>query len=442
MITRILVKFEYFVLVMYLFLIRLPVAIGFRQNPAVRLVFIMPLLTITVYRLFVTLVQGKLHLDKPIFILFGLYSSFLSFAYLRTALSGVMPVSTVVGNWLIWLTIALFGLTFFGKSTDEKTRYQYRRGIFMAFGFYILLNFGLYLIGYHSPETLYTGNFKATLLANFGIAATRVIFPTASGINSFGTTIGVFLVASFAILKFKTSPKFDKVIALLGGLSSFCIILLTDSRGALAFSFFTIFMLLLLPKKLFPALKWLPFLTPLIPIGLFIFLNLLPGSITSILSRSQNDLANMSNRITIWNAIIQNLTSPQPDHLWGYGYRGQVVSEISSQYASLFSSYVSEEIASAHNFLLQSVLEVGYVGTGIFLLLLGLLLQRLALLAQQSKFDHTPTVLLFMLVYFILMGTTEATLSSDFQEAFTLFLLILFATAATSKPFEIQPLPS
>jgi O-antigen ligase len=431
-------KLEYLVLILLLILIRFPVAIGFRQNPTVRFIFIIPLLIATSYRLFVTLAQGKLHLNKEIFSLFGLYCCFLSFAYLRTAISGVMPVSTVLGNWLIWITIALFSLTLFGRITDEKTVYRYRRGIFIAFGIYVLLNVGLHFSGFRSPEILYTRPFGAALLTNFGIATSRVIFPTASGINSFGTMMGALLVASLATVKIKATPRFDKLIALFGGSSSLIIMLLTDSRGALAFSAVTIFLIIFLPKKMFPTLKWIPFLTPLIPIGLYIFLNLLPVSITSYLSRSQNDISNMSNRITIWQTITSDLATLKPEHLWGYGYRGQVVSEVSRQYASLFSAYLSDEVASAHNFLLQSILEVGYIGTIIFLILLSLLIKRLSILAYQSKFDHTPMFMLFILIYYILMGTTEAIFSTDFQEAFTIFLLILFGTGATTRPYENQ----
>ena len=148
------------------------------------------------------------------------------------------------------------------------------------------------------------------MLTSIGINTNRVLFPTAGGLNSFGTTAGIRLVSSFIILTSKNrNRKLDKIIALFGGLSSLAIILLADSRGAIAYSFLIMLLNLFLPKMYYGLLRLIPIIAPLLPVVMITVLNLLPGTLISALSRSGSDLANMSNRLIIWDIILKQLSN-------------------------------------------------------------------------------------------------------------------------------------
>lgn len=429
MIKRYLLYPEYWILLISLLLLRLPVALGERQNPAVRLIFILPILGISMYLLFVSAHKKRILFDKKIFLLFSAFATLLSIGFIRTGLNGIFLVTTILGNWLVWITIAVFSFALFISAPNEKVRYQYRRGFILAFGIYILLNFALYLLGFEPPEKHVQTNSTGILLGTLGVHIQRVVFPTSTGFNTFGSIVGTFTVASVAILTHRASARLDKMIAILGGLCSFVIIFLTDSRAALALSTLLILTIFLLPQKLYPKLKYIALVAPLLPVILILVINLLPAELASGLSRSGSDFSNMSNRMTIWQIVLDEFKHFTPLHLFGFGYRGQVSAGLSEQYAYFFSSYAEGGQASSHNFFLQSIIETGYIGTLVFIFLLYVMISKLARFSIRNKYDHTPRTTLFILIYCILAGTTESVLSPDFQELFVLFLMICAASS-------------
>ena len=68
-----------------------------------------------------------------------------------------------------------------------------------------------------------------------------------------------------------------------------------------------------------------------------------------------------------------------------------MVSGVSQLYAYLFASYTNDEIASANNFLLQNVLEIGYIGGVIFIILLFVLIRNISRASQTATNDYTPS---------------------------------------------------
>ena len=437
-IKRYLINIDYWVLLSCLLLLRLPVALGYRQNPAARLLFLLPLVLVSAKNLLLTLFKSRIRFSKSLLILFLFYSLILALAFFRNILSDIYPTSTILGNLFIWVIIAIFGFTLFTTAPDEQTRFVYRRGIFIAISLYFIFNFVMYSFGFQSPEVLYLRQPKAALLNSFGIHINRVLFPTAQGINSFGSTAGIGWVACFVILTMPGSKRVDRILAVFGGLSSLAIIISTDSRGALAYTSLLIILILFLPKMIHDLLRWLPVIAPLLPLTLLFVLRLLPETVVSTLSRSGSDLANMSNRLVIWNIVLDELVNFKWIHLIGFGYRGQVLSGLSSSYSYLFTAWTSNEIASAHNSLLQSVLDVGYLGSILFIALLFLLMKKLAQTTQHDRKDYTPKAMLFVLAYLVLSGITEAVFSTDYQEIFTVFI---FIWAATGTMYEGLPRP-
>ena len=428
-IKRYIVQFDYWVLISILLLLRLPVALGYRQQPVVRMLFLLPLVAVTLKNIVLTLYKAKFHFNKLLLILFSLFALILALAFIRTARSTIFPASTIFGNMFIWMIVAAFGFTLFATAPSVEVKRDYRRGIFFAINLYFIFNAIFHFVGIRSPEILYLSQTKAAMLTSIGINTNRVLFPTAGGLNSFGTTAGLGLVSSLVIITSKNvNRKFDKFLSLFAVLITIAIILLADSRGALAYSILVLFLILFLPKIYYKLLAIIPIVAPLLPVAMITILNLLPSTLISTLSRSGSDLANMSNRLVIWDIILKHLSNFSWVSLIGYGYRGQVVSGVSHLYAYLFTSYTNDEVASAHNFLLQNVLEIGYIGAVIFIILLFVLIRNLSRANQTATNDYTPKAMLFVLIYLILSGITEAVFSPDYQEVFTVFILIWTAT--------------
>lgn len=433
---RFLTTVDYWVLIASILLVRMPVALGFRQNAAARLLFISPIIFVVIKNLYFSLHKEKWRFRSKSFYLFLFYCLLLIISFIRTLILKTFPANVILGNFLIWIITVVFGLTLFLTAKNEETKENYRRAIFISISLYFTFNFFLYIIGYDSPEHLYLIQYPAKLLSSIGITSNRILFPSASGINSFGATAGIGLVSNFVIFSQKNKMS-DKFLSLVGGISSLSIILLTDSRGALAFSIATISLFLVLPKKLYPALQILPFFAPLLPLFLIFILNLLPEQIITVLSRESGDLSNVSNRLTIWNIILSELKNFKLIHLIGYGYRGQVISGLASSYAYIFYSYTSQDVATAHNFLLQNILEIGYIGAIIFLIFLKTIMSNLAHWVKINSMDYISKCSLFVLVYLLFIGITEAVLSPDYQEVFVILLLL-----STSVLTNVRTIPN
>ena len=151
-IKRFIVQFDYWVLISILLLLRLPVALGYRQQPVVRMLFLLPLVAVTLKNIVLTLYKAKFCFNKLLLILFSLFAVLLTFAFIRTALSNVFPASTVFGNMFIWMIITAFGFTLFATVPSEEVKRDYRREIFFAINIYFIFNAVFHFVGLRSPE--------------------------------------------------------------------------------------------------------------------------------------------------------------------------------------------------------------------------------------------------------------------------------------------------
>lgn len=414
-----------------LLLLRLPVAFGYRQSIAIRALFLAPLVPLLWKTTIRVLHRKRLSLHPRISVLLYLYTGVVSISFLRTFLDGSVSRSVVLGNFSAWFIIAFLAPALFGLSQNKIAILL--KAVFLALWSYVTLNVILYLIGITSPEQLYFKPYSAVMLSAMGLNTNRVLFPTASGINAFGAIGGALLCASMAIVMRKSSGSLWKLLGALGVLIGLFTVLATDSRAALFFSVLTGLVIGIVPRRALPAFRFLPYLTPLLPILFFVTLTMTQSVLPERLARGNNSLANMSNRVEIWRLVTAELQEINPIHFIGYGYRGQVVSGLSMRYIHFFESYARAETASAHNIVLQSVLEIGYLGTLTLLVLLSLVIGTLVRTTYLPHIGHFMWPILAILVYMILLGTTGPSFSPDYQELQIVFLLCVSATAALGR---------
>jgi len=131
----------------------------------------------------------------------------------------------------------------------------------------------------------------------------------------------------------------------------------------------------------------------------------------------------LTNRTIIWKFVVNDLEKFKIIHLVGYGFRGQIISEISRNYACLFSSYTNSIYSPSHNFWLQLILDIGYFGVIITIVLLVYLILKLTRLFVIER-DYGYFAFLNILIYLISVGSLESSISPDWHSTFILLIFI------------------
>lgn len=442
---------NFWLIVFSLSIFRLPIAFGYRFSFPALYFGILPFAAGIIFNLLVVSKQ-KMHpaFNKRNFILFCFFVLLWIVALLRTYFrESTDDAFFTFGVLVSWLILGLFLLLAFSV-TDESQHNELIGALIYGLGFFVFLNIALYFLGIDPPGSLYLADYPAQMLSFVGISQYRVLFPMASGINSFGTVSGAAMVGLFFLFK-KSTNNLEKI--LLFFLVVFCLlaILFTDSRGALFFSLMTIG-LFLLPRKIFRYTRWIPFL-----ISIFILLIIVipTGSLAKWLpdlsrpdsvwqnpneidvnDQCEKFLANseglFSNRSIIWRFAINKLGTFNLEQLIGFGFRGQYYSGLISNYACLFKSYAFPQFASLHQIWLQVVFDTGYLGFLFILALLILVVRESSVYNPTSKFSGN-FALASMICYLVLSGTLEATITPDAIVLFFTLTYILISFSFSKK---------
>lgn len=443
---------NFWLVVFSLSIFRLPIAFGYRFIFPALFLGIIPYAAGILFNLMVLLKNKKRAiLNKRNFILLCLFATLWIIALSRAfSKDSTIDAWFIMGILVSWLVLGIF-IFFVFLITDEIQHNELIGALIYALGFYVFLNLALYFFGINPPGTLYLADYPAQMLSIVGISKYRVLFPMASGINSFGTVSGAAMIGLFFLFK-KSTNTLEKI--LLFFLIVFCLlaILFTDSRGSLLFSLMTIG-LFLLPKKVFRYARWIPFL-----ISIFmLFIIVIPaGSLAKWLpdlSRPEtvwqkpneitvNDqceklLTNseglFSNRSIIWRFAITELGSFHLEQLVGFGFRGQYYSGLNSNYSCLFKSYAFPQFASLHQIWLQLVFDTGYLGFLFTLALMILVVRELSVYNSASKFSGN-FALASISCYLVLSGTLEATITPDAIILFFTLTSILISFSFSRNP--------
>lgn len=430
-------------------LIRFPVALGFRYNLIVRSIALPLIVSIILINLFyIKKYEIKFLFNKWMLIIFTLFLVFWIQAIIRSMLNDIYP--RFLYDLLILVYIVILGfyfLTIFIIFREQSTRAVLIKSMIYGYSIYVLVNLVMHLIGLEPENTLYLTDYPTQMLTFLGLQTRRVLFPMADGINNFGLVSGATLVGLVTILQ-KNIKGWERLFVVFQILVCLSVIMLADSRGALLFSSIAI-AFTFIPKKVFPAFKWIPIAVSVIPFFLFAFT---PASLikySGFLNRSSSNwnpsVAShteracvesmqysgniLSNRTVIWSKVISDLSNFKPVHLIGYGFRGQVVSGISSQYACLFASYMDKIVAGSHNIWLQICLDIGYLGFFVAVFFLAYVMINLQHLLKKDW--HSVLALISIVSYTIMIGSLESSLSPDF---FEIFILLIFITAIVLVP--------
>lgn len=311
------------------------------------------------------------NISRSRFFLVFVYVVFEIIAFIRSGVLGVMDFGTVIkfiGISTSLIFFLLFSISNLKNSEDLK---YFMRAIIYSFSFLIFLNFTLYLIGINpyisGNEYIYVSD--GVLLSSVGLKISSAIYPLEAGPKLLGSIIVfVGVISIISIVK-----RFKLIFFLPILLLTILMILLSDARLYLAVLLLFVFIspfYKIISSKIF--LQSYLIIFPLIPILiLFIasYVAELPG--IEVLSRSADDnISSLSGRTLIWSSISNEIQEFNIQLLYGYGASGTINSGINNEVAHVFlGGWENTGVKTAHNSILQQLLDKGLIGVVIFLLM-------------------------------------------------------------------------
>ncbi len=363
--------------------------------------------------------------DSSFQIALGLVGAMMVVSYFRAALAGSVPAPEAVHQALLLITVVLFGLTVFRRGTPADHGAEY---LLAAVGIYLLANALLHLAGWKgSVSDDVVAGVTARMLSSFGILTERTLFPSAGGLNNFGAVAGLAIAGGIVQIGHARSTALRVVAALIVSVGLY-VVLRTDSRAALIFSLLVGIGVSLIPTRALRVARFGAAVIPMLPFALFasaVLIATLIGS--SAFVRNPQEIYSLGSRAIIWAAIGAELSGFSPTHLVGFGYFGQTQSTIVQYFGDVVGAGYDTGRLTAHNMVLQQVLDIGYVGALAVLSLFWFALSRIDRVAKSQR-----KLVVALLLYLLLSGVTEATPTPYYRECFVLFLLLITFVLSSS----------
>ena len=206
---------------------------------------------------FLNLRTFSLNLSPYKFSVLLLFIVLLLFALLT---SYVISSIGIVGlaKYLFWLGFTLlFCWVYFLSKYNKQELIENIDYLLLSVVIFIFINFFMYLAGFENVKQIHEyGYGTSAILRSLGIEANRVMFPLASGLNSYGTLLAIGAIYSAAKLT-NSSHRIWHLLSLAVAVWS---LLLLDSRSALAVAVIGIFVV------------WLPIHYRIFSLGFKIFI--------------------------------------------------------------------------------------------------------------------------------------------------------------------------
>lgn len=375
----------------------------------------------------------EIDFDSKIAILGLIYFLLIIVAIFRTSLQ--KPYLLLFIYQLI--TFLIFGLS--AKCALKVNEQYYLKYVFNGLILYLGVNVIFQLFGLTNQTENYLRAYDAVMLSLLNIKCSRIYYPLSEGINAFGMVGGAGFVISAAalidIVKKKSKDILGWVIACFGVGISLLIVLTTDSRGALLFLLITAGITLLLPK--IAKATYVGLLLLIQPAILFLKGGFLQNlAILAPLIRFGTDV--LSGRTTIWQSAIRPLFEFKWIHLVGYGLYGQQKSGIVSAYKDLFVSYVYTNEISLHNFSLQMIYDLGYIGLLVVFLLLFFISKNLVKQIKSHPENREKMQAISIMIYILLIGSVSVIPAFYARELFFMFIFVWIAAGSNIKTGDKQ----
>lgn len=380
--------------------------------------------------------RGRWHAGAWLLLALG-YVSLLMIAGARGGYVGTLTQNVVLKETAQILLLALLALLAFVRESDPQRRRRHLGALCWAPVVYVAVNIVLHRVGIVAPRSGYRCEgcqLEATMLHALGVASIRIQFPLASGVNAFGPICAIALAVSATLaLRGERRP-----IAVAGTIASLYAILAIDSRGALLFGLLATALVHFTPRARRRGLGWIAIALPVLPLLLVATIGALSSSaaVGGLSRTGDSDITTGTGRTVVWKEVAEVLARPRVDNVFGYGARGQLTTGASVNYAYLFAGQLEPLAAHAHNMLLQTGLDLGWVGMTCLLLLATVMLPRYA----RRSADPYYLALLGATLAVLLVGIVDVAGTPESPDSFAWWLMAIFpAMRARDGPRHDEP---
>lgn len=321
----------------------------------------------------------------------------------------------------------VFFVTYFTRSyiiqfLEDKNRIlQLVVILVVPFLIFAILNLVLFFLDIKNENKFAYGN--SVTLQSLGVYFERVSFYLVSGINSYGAVVGMFLsimLTYLLLIRRYWLSYFSCFIFLL-------ILLFTDTRAALFFSVLSFLITFLFYKEIIKIKysKWLIYIMIVGPFLLILTLGMFGSE--SVLLRDGEDFQSGNSRLLIWIISLNDLAQFKWIHLFGYGEIGIQFSSSLNEFSKLLNTE-DLYLLHPHNALIVSIVDNGYIGALIFIILMYSTLKK-----NEIGWKYHNKIQILILVFFIyniFIGITETIYGlyyQSFYTAFYVFVILQFA---------------
>lgn len=330
-------------------------------------------------------------------------------AYVR-ALAYPELRSLVFISSAFFLSIVILAITVL-RVGATASRLSYLQALLYSTHVYVLVNVIAYAAGLRGESDFVNGGDfgSARLLAIIGVNVDRTLFLLAPGITSFSVVAGASLcVATAGALRANGIQRVFNATMVWVALVS---LLLADARGPLLFvAVMAVTYVAFLAGR---DTRWASRLVlPMSSLfALLLLALLLTTAILNLTDLSRGGMT-LSGREVVWLSAFTHMIAAPLEVAAGYGYMGHYISEVSFQYASLFGGWGTDapEFFTLHNFALQLLFDLGFIGVVAVLLVLSGALNRLYLTSGGVD-SSTKMLAAVFLLYTVASGATESAFS-------------------------------
>jgi len=338
--------------------------------------------------------------------------------------------ATLVGNInqaIQYCLLVFFSYAFILYQFRAHERYEYDSvvsrttlAIISVPGLFVILDTFFYSLGFTGEKTDLKGH-KSVFSSLLGLDLDRTHFYLGGHHNNFAMTVGALMaLVTLGIIFGSYKRKFNVWLWIIVIFGVFCL-LLADVRGAIASIIVSVVIVVVVTKlratRILPVLILLPFIFTFLTSPLLSFLSSFGDIFLSSLSRGEGELLTFNNRIYIWEACLEEITTFKIEHLVGYGQAGHAASGIEDRWAWILPGRVT------HNIYLQSFLDFGYIG--LILLITSVLFSLRDSIWMYNRGIKEGAIFIGFLLYFCYAGFSEVSIGLYNHPFTSIFLLLL-----------------
>jgi hypothetical protein len=390
------------------------------ENSDFLLLRILPILFFVFLIFEETFRNNKLNLFSGSFRLFFLLITIVVVSLMSTQRTDI-SIESILFQILTFVTFILsFLLVSYRESKRNSLLSVFMKACYIPLLLYLVVNLYLFFINIHMKDVNIG---TSVMLSYFGLTMDRVWFILAKGINGYGVVAGALF--NISLVGFFMVKKFRKTF-FLGLIVSFITLLLTDSRGPVIYSLLIFILLNFFIKNVKkPRFLWLiPLIGFIGPILMLFLLELISDSqFSESLSRSSGDLSSGNSRLGIWIIALSDFIVFKPEfHVFGYGEFGHHTAGLSQLYGVIFGEgNKAFEYMHPHNTFLSIVLDLGYFGLLIYLLLQFSIIRVVKRYWNDNKLS---IILLGNLLYFNFIGIGETLFGFYYKDIMYVYFMV------------------